>query len=167
MQYLYRNEKRDQAGVALLIAVMLMLLISAIGLSALQSAGVEASASGRSARKLRTFFAADSALSMVMQRLDPAINPFPDTRPLDEQQFMQNPYGGFTQVRTGTADSDVPQSVQLVRRVRREGNQLNVNAGNAFSAGIYRVDILATDPAGGRVELQAQYSIDEGQDGYI
>ena len=93
MQYLYETEKRDQAGIALFIAVVLMLLLSAIGLSALQSAGGEASASGRSARKLRTFFAADSGMTMVMQQLDTTISKaqYADGVILDDTTFMASP----------------------------------------------------------------------------
>ncbi|MEE9278672.1 MAG: pilus assembly PilX N-terminal domain-containing protein [Myxococcota bacterium] len=151
---------------ALLIAVILMLLISAIGLGALQSATGESSAGGRSARKLRTFFAADAGMEMVLRQLDTTQNQYPDISALDEQQFMQNQYGGFTQVRTGTADNDAPQDIRRVGRSRQEGGALNVNSANTYTFGIYRADVVATDPAGGRVELQAQLSVSEGSDNY-
>lgn len=162
----YEDERRDEAGIALLIAVILMLLISAIGLSALQSASGEASAGGRSARKLRTFFAAESAMSVVMQRLDTSTRQYPDITAIDEQQFVQNQYGGFTQVRTGTSDNAVPQDIRLVGHTRQKGGALNVNAANTFTFGIYRTDVVATDANGGRVELQAQLSVTEGSDNY-
>ena len=116
MQYLCDTEKRDQAGIALLIAVIIMLLISAIGLSALQSAGGEASASGRSARKLRTFFAADSGMTMVMQQLDTTISKaqYADGVILDDTTFMASPSGGFTEVRTGTVDNAAAQPVTRI-----------------------------------------------------
>ncbi len=160
----YDDRRRDEAGMALLIAVILMLLISAIGLGALQSATGESSAGGRSARKLRTFFAADAGMGIVLRQLDTTASQYPDTNPLDEQQFIQNRAGGFTQVRTGTADNDVPQPIRRVGRSR--AGALNVNSANTFSFGIYRADVVATDPAGGRVELQAQLSVSEGSDSY-
>ncbi len=160
------DRRRNEAGMALLLAVILMLLISAIGLGALQSATGESSAGGRSARKLRTFFAAEAGMGMVLQQLDNTKNQYPDISALDEQQLVQDAYGGFTQVRTGTADNDVPQEVRRVGRSRQEGGALNVNSANTYTFGIYRADVVATDPAGGRVELQAQLSVSEGSDNY-
>ena len=161
-----RLRGRGEAGIALLITVILLLLLSAIGLAALQSAHGEASAGGRSARKLRTFFAADGALSLVSGQLDQGNAQYPDTTALDETQFVQGRAGLYTRVRTGTSDNAVPQEIRLVGRTRREGDQLNVNAGNTFSFGIYRADVVATDPVGGRAELQAQYRVSEGADTY-
>ncbi len=158
--------RRDEAGLALLVTVILLLFLSAIGLGALQSAHGEAAAGGRSARKLRTFFAADSGLNLIQDRLDMGSSQYPDTTALDERQFMPNRAGLYTEVRTGTSDNAVPQEIRLVGRARREGDQLNVNAGNTFSFGIYRADVLATDPVGGRAELQAQYRVSEGADTY-
>ena len=136
-----------------------------MGLSALQSASGEASAGGRSLRKLRTFFAADSALRLVQEQLDMGSSQYPDITALNDPAFMGN--GNlFTEVRTGTADNAVPQEIRLVGRARRDGDQLNINAGNTFSFGLYRSDVLATDPVGGRVELQAQYRVSEGADTY-
>ncbi len=157
---------RNEDGVALLIAVILMLMISAIGLSALQSASSESSSGGRSARKVRTFFAAEAALGIVMDRLDTTASLYPDVAAMDEQQFMQSPGGGFTKVRTGTTDNDVPQEIRLVGHSRQKGGALNVNSPNTYTFGIYRADVVATDPAGGNVELQAQLSVSEGSDNY-
>lgn len=160
-----RGSVRDETGVALLIAVIFMLLISAIGLGALQSASGESSAGSRSMRKVRTLFAADSALGLVRERLDMGSSQYPDTTALDSPEFLQND-DLFTAVRTGTSDTAVPQEILLVGRTRRDGDQLNINSGNSFTFGIYRTDVLATDPAGGRAELQAQYRVSEGADTY-
>ncbi len=158
--------RRDEAGIALLIAVILILLLSAVGLAALQSAQGEMSAGGRTVRKLATFFAADGALNLVQDQLDLGNSQYPDTSALVDTQFMQNRAGLYTQVRTGTGDNDIPQEIRLVGRARREGDQLNVNAGNTFSFGIYRTDVVAMDPVGGRAELQAQFRVSEGADTY-
>ncbi len=155
-----------EAGLALLLSVILLLMISAIGLGALQSAQGEATAGGRTARKLRTFFAADGALSLVVEQLDVGETQYPNITAVNDTQFVQSKEGFYTQVRTGTANNAAPQEIQFVGRARREGDQLNINAGNTFSFGIYRTDVVATDPVGGRVELQAQYRVSEGTDTY-
>ena len=155
-----------EAGLALLLSVIILLLISAVGLSALQSAQGEATAGGRTARKLRTFFAADGALSLVRDQLHIGDTQYPDITPLSDSQFVQSSAGFYTEVRTGTANNAAPQVIQFVGRARRDGDQLNLNTGNTFSFGIYRTDLVATDPVGGRVELQAQYRVSEGSDTY-
>ena len=155
-----------EAGFALLLSVIILLLISAMGLAALQTAQGEATAGGRTARKLRTFFAADGALSLVKEQLDIGDTQYPDITALNDTQFVTSSEGLYTQVRTGTANNAAPQEISFVGRARREGDQLNINAGNTFSFGIYRTDVVATDPVGGRVELQAQYRVSEGSDTY-
>ena len=155
-----------EVGLALLLSVIILLLISAMGLSALQSAQGEASAGGRTARKLRTFFAADGALSLVKDQLTIGDTQYPDITALNDTQFMKSQADLYTQVRTGSTTSAVPQEIFLVGRARRDGDQLNINSSNTFTFGIYRTDVVATDPVGGRVELQAQYRVSEGADTY-
>lgn len=160
-----RANATNEAGLALLIAVAFLLMLSAIGLGALQSATGESSAGGRSARKLRTFFAAEAGLGMVLDRLGSSTSQYPDDNPFDIPQFMPGAGGGFTEVRTGTADNDVPYKIPRVGFHKADG-ALNVNSPNSYTFGIYRADVVATDPAGGRVELQAQISVSEGSEGY-
>ena len=160
------GRRRDEAGIALLLAVILLLFISAIGLSALQSAQGEATAGGRSARKVRTLFADESGLQLVRDQLNIDQRQYPDITAVDDTQFMQNRAGLYTEVRTGTGNNALAQEIRFVGRARRDGDQLNLNAGNTFSFGIYRTDVVATDPVGGRVELQGQYRVSEGADTY-
>ncbi len=101
-----------------------------------------------------------------MEQLDIGDTQYPDITALNDTQFVTSSEGLYTQVRTGTANNAAPQEISFVGRARREGDQLNINAGNTFSFGIYRADVLATDPVGGRVELQAQYRVSEGSDTY-
>ena len=162
----FELRRRDEAGIALLLSVIILLLISAVGLSALQSAQGEASAGGRTARKLRTFFAADGGLSLIKDQLTIGDTQYPNITALNDTQFLQNTANLYTQVRTGSTSSAVPQEILLVGRARRDGDQLNINSSNTFTFGIYRTEVLATDPVGGSVELQAQYRVSEGADTY-
>ncbi|MCP4007806.1 MAG: hypothetical protein GY725_26790 [bacterium] len=157
---------RDQEGIALLIAVILLLMVSAIGLTALQSAQSESTGSGRSRAKVATLFAATAALEVVEQNLDQETSLYPSTAPIDLPNFMVDQFGGSTAVRTGTTDSATPQAIQLVGHTPGEGGQLNVNSANTLSYGIYRANIVATNPGGSMVELQSQYSISEGAQTY-
>ena len=159
---------RDEHGMALLVAVVLLLMVSAIGLAALQSAQDEASGSGRARRKTMTLYAADSALTMVEDRLNVAKSQYPDTGVINNTTFMQDQWGGATAVRTGNSENPLAQPIVRVGASSQAaaGYQLNVNASGTFSYGIYRTGVVATDQTGGAVELQAQYSVNEGASSY-
>ncbi len=159
---------REEHGVALLVAVVLLLMVSAIGIAALQSAQDEASGAGRARRKVMTLYAADSALEVVENQLDPGQSQYPNQSALNNNAFMQDQWDGMTSVRTGTSDNPLPQSVEFVGQstASMEGQQLNVNAPGSFSNAIYRTGVVATDQTGGVVELQAQYRVLAGATSY-
>src|SRR5262249_20266639 len=64
------HELRDESGMALLIAVIVLLLMSALALSALQHAGDESQGSGSARRKDATLYAAESGRSWVRLTLE-------------------------------------------------------------------------------------------------
>jgi Tfp pilus assembly protein PilX len=157
---------RDQHGVALLIAVVLLLMVSALGLTALQSAQDEATGSARGRRKVMTLYAADSGLKLVEQQLASSTSQYPNRNPLTSTSVMQDQWGTATAIRTGEAENPVAQAIQRVSKGNVEGFQLNVNSAGSFAYGVYRTGLVATDNTGGVVELQAQYSVNEGSEGY-
>jgi len=163
---MHHQSLHDQHGVALLIAVVLLLMVSALGLTALQSAQDEATGSARGRRKTMTLYAADSGLKLVEDQLASATSQYPNRNPISNSSVTTDHWGGTTSVRTGTAETSVPQAIQRVSKGSMEGFQLNVNASGSFSYGVYRTGIVATDTTGGVVELQAQYSVNEGSDSY-
>ena len=63
-------------------------------------------------------------------------------------------------------DLTLPQPILRVGRTSTSGSQLNVNAANTISYGVYRVSVVATDSAGGRAQLQSQLTVPEGALGY-
>lgn len=156
----------DEHGIALLIAVVLLLMVSALGLTALQSAQDEATGSAHGRRKVMTLYAADSGLKLVEDQLASATAMYPNRNPIAQSSVMQDQWGGTTAIRTGEAKSPVAQAIQRVSKGNVEGMQLNVNSAGSFSYGIYRTGMVATDSTGGVVELQAQYSVNEGSDSY-
>lgn len=153
-----RQEHDD--GVALLIAVVLLLMVSAIGLNALQNAQSEGSAGGRSVRKASTFYAADAVMDAVRLQLDPSGSQY--VVPVSQAIDLEDSNGGLIAARTGTADNAAATPPQAVGYGTADGDQLNIGAANSYIRTIYRVDTVAQDPAGGRVELQAQFSVREG-----
>lgn len=161
-----RQSAQDQHGVALLIAVVLLLMVSALGLTALQSAQDEATGSARGRRKTMTLYAADSGLKLVEDQLASAISQYPNRNPVTSSSVLQDQWGGTTAIRTGESENPVAQAIQRVSKGNVEGFQLNVNSAGSFSYGVYRTGLVATDNTGGVVELQAQYSVNEGSESY-
>ena len=60
---------QSQQGIALVITVLLLLMISALGLAALRHAGDESTIAASSRRKLAVVYAADAAMNMMAERL--------------------------------------------------------------------------------------------------
>ena len=68
MNRFHFTKLREERGVALLIAVIMLLLISAIGIAALQHAREESTGGGRSRHHTRNLHAADGVLALVVQQ---------------------------------------------------------------------------------------------------
>ena len=142
-------------------------MISALGIAALQHAGDESAHGASSRRKLKAVFAADAALSVVEDRL---MNDSPlsasYTAPMDEPTFLTNDWGMPIAVRSGTFDSTVPAALMRVGSARAKNAQLNVGSQAATQFAIYRTAVVASDPGGGRAQVQAQFKVPEGGTNY-
>jgi PilX N-terminal len=161
------SQARDEQGMALLIAVIVLLLMSALGLQALQHAGDEASGSGRSRRKDATLYAAESGLKMLQVKLskgDPA-----SAVTLNEPALITDGYGNPITVVSGAPVNGTipPVPVAIMADPNNpgehpEGNLLNIgNPGTPIFRPV-RADVTALDIANGMVHLQAQFKVYEG-----
>lgn len=160
MHRLHSRALRDETGIALLIAVILLLLISAIGIASLQHAQQEASSSGRSRHHARNLQAGEGLLQLVVQQLmaNSAQN---REDPLDIAQFIQDPTSGVWMSASTTAPADAGMGTPTPRGPLRTGSW--VRSGDAIGGPIrqqiYNVNVFASDPSGARVALQAQYAL--------
>ena len=170
---------RNEQGIALLVTVILLLMVSAIGLTALSRAGDEESMQRNSSRKTHTFAAAEAGVNMITNRLfqQQAVNQAvigagaaqgmvqgqglqDPLAPLDEQQLISDDYGFWTPVRTGTVDSSVPQPIE--RKDAKTPDGYTLNAGEQpWVWRIYRATVVASDLGGGNVQIQTQYRVKE------
>ena len=155
-----------QEGVALILTVLMLLLISALGLSALQHAGDENAVAASSRRKLTVVYAADAALNMASDQLLNSATAYPDQTPLNVVNLFQDESGLNISARSGTIDNPVAQPIMRVGTTVASGSQLNVNSSNTTSYGVYRIGIVATDAGGGRAQVQAQITVAEGGGSY-
>lgn len=154
---------------ALLIAVIVLLLMSALGLAALQHAGDEASGSGRSRRKDATLYAAESGLKMIAVKM--AKNASPEIPVvLNEPSLITDAYGNAITVVSGAPDKGelpVPVAVQADPNYPGElveGNKLNQGSSSPVFHPV-RADVTAMDGSRGMVHLQAQFKVFEGSGG--
>lgn len=160
------RDLRDESGIALLIAVILMLMVSAVALSALNRARQENLGSTAGRRKVATLIAADAGLRLVENQLLNATGPSPDTSPIEDTGFIDAGNGLATSFRTGEISSAAALPILKVGSTVREGGQLNVGGAGTYSYGVYRAGVVAADPGGASVQLNAQWSVLEEGAGY-
>lgn len=163
------SSARDESGMALLIAVVLLLLMSALGLTALQHAQDEASASGRARRKDSTLYAAEAGLALVQSRLLDnwgVAQPAPFT--IDEASLVKDAFDNPIAVRSGRPENSVAQTISAAgggSAAPPDGFMVNLGNQGAQAFTPVRADIVATDSSSGMVHLQAQYRVHEGSGG--
>ena len=167
---------RDESGMALLIAVIVLLLMSALGLAALQHAGDEAAGSGSSRRKDTTLYAAESGLTMLQVKLLNSYWASATMSPvtLDEPSLVEDANGYGIEVRSGAPmNGTIPnapgEQVGATTGGTSEnanGYMLNIGNQGAQSFKPVRADVTALDrPTNGMVHLQSQFRVHEGSGG--
>ncbi len=145
--------ERSEQGVALL------LIVSAIGVSSLNRAGDELQVASTSRRQLTNVAAAEAALKLVGQQL---FNAQAGTGAANAPILVDNfaPEMGLnTVVRTGTiGDDGTAKEIQFIGTAGGESGDLRIGY-QPSKRRIYRVNVVAPDPSGGTVQLQAQFSV--------
>jgi hypothetical protein len=165
MSRFHFTEVREEGGIALLIAVILLLVISTLGISALQHSREESVGGGHARHQIRNLHAADGVLEAVIQQLA-ADNPAGRQSAVcfgsrwGSRELVEEPWSGVkTDGRTGLLDSSSCDSIQqLPGRFARQGDSLD----GAVQQLVYRVNVVAEDEGGGgggKVGLQADYAV--------
>jgi Tfp pilus assembly protein PilX len=157
------TDLRDERGIALFAAVMILLLISAIGLSMIDHSGEEAEVSGRSRLTATTFHAADGGVQILANRVTQ--NP-PRTDPFDITLTDGNAMTPDVRVRSGTRTDTSAQPVAMVGTgPPPEGFAINI--GSSYGVTLYRGNVTAIEPGSGTVELEGKFSkLEAGIGGY-
>lgn len=151
--------ERSEQGVALLLTILLLLIVSAIGVSSLNRAGDELQVASTSRRQLTNVAAAEAALKLVGQQLFNAqAGTGTANAPILVADFAPE-MGRNTVVRTGTiGDDGTAKEIQFIGTAGGESGDLRIGY-QPSKRRIYRVNVVATDPSGGNVQLQAQFSV--------
>jgi hypothetical protein len=158
---------RREEGLALLVTVFVLLVMSAIGITALDRASDEGSLAGRSRSKTSASAIAEAGVAFLLRNQIPAARAAgltPGDVVMNQAQFMSDPQGFATGVRTGTADTAAAAAPERVGTGRLGGSSLNLNQVGTFMYGIYRTAVVATDQGGGNAQIQLQFiAMDGGQ----
>jgi hypothetical protein len=151
---------RDERGIALVVTILLLLLVSGIGIMALNRAGDEKLVAGASRRQLMNLSAAEAGLRMVQEQLklgSVAVGAEPPPITIGSTPVATDKSNQSTRVFTGTMSATGPviTPIQRIGKCELEGHDQNSPVGCV----LYRVDVTATDPAGGSTHVQAQYRL--------
>jgi hypothetical protein len=148
--------ERSERGVALILTILLLLIVSAIAVSSLNRAGDELQVGGNARRQLRNVAAAEAALKMVGQQLLQAQSEQAAKAPIMVSNFAPD-MGNNTIVRTGSVGDDgYAKEIELVGYTEKA---LVIGGQAPPGRRIYRVTVVASDPSGGNVQLEAQFSV--------
>ncbi len=135
---------RHEQGIAMLVAVLILMLMGTIAIAAIQFSGEEWAAGGRSRASAQSFYAADAGLQVALNHL--AQTPLDDD-PID----LTLPNGLNVQSRT-PADTAAQEIPQIGSTGAPEGYSLNIGAG--FSGQVYLVNMTASRPDGTTSEIE-------------
>jgi hypothetical protein len=169
------RDLRDESGMALLISVIVLLLMSALALNSLQHAGDEAVGSGSSRRKDATLYAAESGMAVLKNRLfDQFLSPTKKEVDFYLPDLVKDAYGNSIEVITGAPDFDnggLP--AQPAKIAPSDTSKAKAGVGYSINQGkpgtmrfrAVRADITAMDVTKGLVHLQTQYRVPEDPGG--
>lgn len=149
----------DESGIALVVTVLLLLLVSAIGISALNRAGEEKIISTVSRRQVSNLSAAEAGMRLVQAQLSSSVGGVPIDAALDQPTMFRDASGLPTAVRSGSIGATSAQKITPLGGAKASDRELRIGGGGAPSRLAYRVDVTATDPTGGAVQIQAQFSV--------
>ena len=141
----------------MILTILLLLLISGIGIAAIEHAGDESVLAGSSRRWTRTFFAADAGIQMALSRIS--------QNPPDLTQFNFTIDNNSTTVFSGT-NAGGPAPMQSVG-VGAPPDGYSINLGTGFQSRLYKAEVAARGPANSVMELEAKFGkLDSGGGGY-
>jgi len=163
------DTNRSERGIALLIAMLFLLAISAMGVNALSRAQEENTVGSASRRHVVQLMAADAGIKLALNQLNSSGGFAVNTAPI-KVTALDGGVTGSTNIRSGVAEDPNSQPIQFIKYVSdgSSGAQLNQGSGNGGGGqiAIYRVNIVADNASGSTVQVQAQLAIEAPSVGY-
>ncbi len=144
------SPRRDQAGMALLIAILMLLMISAIGVAAIDHSGDESEIAGHERRTMTTFYAADAGIQYGRTRF------FANPPNLDEFELT---LADGTTFRSGTKDDGAATALDAPDLgAPPDGFSINVGGAGGFVSSNLTLNVTADGGASSTVELETRLS---------
>ena len=143
-----RGTSRREAGAALLVTALVLMVVSLLGFAAIRNSEQESSASARSRATTRSLYAADAGVQLALSRLS--------QNPPNLTAFSVNLVDGVTlesRARTETNPVDLDQVNQAVGG--KEGFSVNVGAGSKYVSRVFQVNVTSTG-GGSTTEVEAR-----------
>ena len=135
---------RHERGFAMFVTVLILMLMGAIAIAAIEYSGEELMAGGRSRASAQSFYAADAGIQLALNHL--AQTPLNDN-PID----VTLPNGMTVQSRT-RADAAALAIPEIGPGGTPQGYSLNIGAG--FTGQVYLVNMTASRPDGTTSEIE-------------
>jgi Tfp pilus assembly protein PilX len=82
-----RNILREEKGVALIIALLMLLVLTLIGISAISTTTFEASISGNERMRTDAFYAAEAGIQVAINQIPDNTNPIPKTKIKEDSYY--------------------------------------------------------------------------------
>jgi len=136
---------RRAGGFALITAMVVMLLVSAVVSNLIGYSGQEAHSSARSRASLENLYAADSGIQLSLQRLQV---------PRDLSAFTYNMASG-TQVQSRSRNDMAPQPIAPAG-VGPPPDGYSINVGGGFLNELFLLNVTAVAANNGVTELEAK-----------
>ncbi|MFQ5698115.1 MAG: hypothetical protein ACE5IL_07505 [Myxococcota bacterium] len=152
------HPRKQEAGFAMLVAVLLVLLTSAIAISAIEHSGSESAISGRFRRSAVTFYAADAGIQVAVNRVN--------QNPPNMSGFTLTTADGTT-FRTGPKTAAGAQPLALLGTGPPPDGYCIGTGASCFRTDLYRTQVAAFAIDGAATELESQFSVlQAGTGGY-
>jgi len=133
---------RDEKGVALIVALLLLLVLTIIGISAITTTSLETIISGNDSFRIKSFYAAEAGLEQG----------FKDLPPLEKFAASDKKITLPRKKLDGTGDSYYSTKIELVGLAKRKGY------GSEWEFKRYKINSMADSSLSAKQEIEAQLS---------
>jgi hypothetical protein len=141
------RNRRDESGIALVTSILLLLLVAATAISAIDFSGQELQAGGRARASMRTLYAADAGIQFALQQVQP---------PTDLTGFTID-INNELKVESRTRSQSGAQVIDEAG-VGEPPDGYAINVGSGFVSEVYDINVTATGANGATSELEAKLS---------
>jgi Tfp pilus assembly protein PilX len=144
---------KRQAGSALIITTLVLLLVTVLALTSLQDSEMESTAGARSRATARTLYAADAGIQLALARLSQS--------PPNLDPFAVDLADGAS-VESRTRSDPAPEVIhQVALGEASEGYSLNVDGGATDVTRIFELNVTAESANSATAELEARLGREE------